>query len=98
MKKVTLLLSILLLFVFSGCTKCEPKIVVEKEYIKTKQKKYPNLKPIKDCVMKKDVHYGDLNTTSFWVRKNNLVDCSNVSMRRKDKNMIYERQNIRGGR
>lgn len=96
MRKATLLLSIPLLFVFNGCTKCEPKIIVEKEYIKTKKKKYPNLKPIKDCVMKKDTHYGDLNVSSFWVRKINLIECSNVSMRRKDKNIIYERQNIRG--
>jgi len=97
MRKATLPLSILLLFIFSGCEKkCEPKIIVEKKYIKTKPKKYPNLKPIKDCVMGKGVDFGDLNTTLFWVDKQSMVNCSNVSMRRKDKNIIYERQNIRG--
>jgi len=93
-KKAILLLFILLSFLFSGCSQ-NAKIIVKERLITPKKRKLVNLKKIKDCVMEKDIHFGDINSTTFWVKKEKLAECSNVSMKRKDKNIFYERQNRR---
>ena len=92
MRKVTLLLFILALFLFNGCSKCEPKIVVKTKYIKAKEREFFSLETVENCNLNKGVHFGDLNNTTFWVNKKKLVECSNVSMRRKDSILIYEKQ------
>jgi len=89
MKRVILLLFIPLIFLFNGCTNCEPQIVTK--YIKAKKKDKVVLDKVNNCTMNKGVHYGDLNDTSFWVNKEKLVECSNTSMKRKDKNLFYEK-------
>jgi len=92
MKKMILLLFILTLLIFNGCTKCEPQIIIETKYIKTKQREFISLETEENCTFNKGINFGDLNNTSFWVNKEKFAECSNVSMRRKDKNLIYSKQ------